>query len=97
MGLPEITRGRQITNSTTWHKTPPATPGLYIASTARCAGWIRYWTGVHWTPPLSVADLHLTDRIPHAGGGKAITFRRRPIEWLEAVTLDGRGHTVCLA
>lgn len=74
-----------------WKSKAPAEPGLYIASTSRNAGFVRYWTGKHWTAPLSVMDLHLTDRIPDAQGGKAVTHRNRPIQWLEAVTIDADG------
>jgi len=74
-----------------WKTSPPAEPGLYIASAARAAGYVRYWTGQHWTAPLSVADLHMTDRIPNADGVKAVTYNNRAIVWLEKVTIDGSG------
>ena len=80
-----------MTTTTTWHKTPPDSSGLYIASSDRHAGYIRYWTGKHWTAPLAVHDLHLTDRIPTAEGRAAATWKNRPIEWLEKVTIDAEG------
>lgn len=79
------------TTTATWHRTKPSAPGLYIASTAQHAGYVRYWTGVHWTAPLGVHDLHLTDRIPKATDAAAQTYANRPIEWLEKVTLDADG------
>ena len=42
---------------------------------------------MHWSAPLHVADLHLTDRIPNASGKAAETRGNRPIEWLEPFAL----------
>ena len=77
-----------MTTTTTWHKTPPDESGLYIASTPRSrnANYVRYWTGLHWTPPLHVADMHLTDRIPNARGcvARDAHGHRVRVVWLRA-------------
>ncbi len=69
-----------------WKSTPPDAPGLYVASTERCADSIRFWTGKHWTAPRKTYDL---DRVP--GSGDAPAAPEGPIEWLEPVTIDERG------
>lgn len=78
-------------NSSPWKLSNPDAVGLYIASTERRADYVRCWTGKHWTAPLHVRDLTLTDRIPNPDGPPAATHGKHAIEWLEAVALRTDG------
>ena len=75
-----------------WKGTPPAAPGLYVASTERRADTVRCWTGNHWTAPCMARDLYLTERVPQMDWPPACPARRKAkIEWLEPVTIDRDG------
>lgn len=72
-------------NTSNWKMTPPAEPGLYIASTCKDAGTVRYFkANGKWSVPLSVRDMHLTERIPGPHSNDAKPFPVQAIEWLDA-------------
>jgi hypothetical protein len=76
----------------TWKIDPPASPGLYIASTDKAACWARYWTGKHWTGPVHVSDLTDASRVPDATWPPAeVISRGTRVYWLEPCVYDADG------
>jgi hypothetical protein len=76
----------------TWKIDPPASPGLYIASTDKAACWARYWTGRHWTAPVHVSDLTDASRVPDATWPQAEMISSRSwVYWLEPCVYDADG------
>lgn len=82
-------------NTSNWKMTPPAEPGLYIASTCKDAGTVRYFkANGKWSVPLSVRDMHLTERIPGPHSNDAKPFPVQAIEWLDAFGISADGWVV---
>ena len=75
---------------TPWRTPPPPEAGLYIASTDRSPGTVRYWTGAHWTSPRFVGDEQLPDR-NSSPDWEAQNRPGRVVEWLEAYLIDPQG------